>query len=466
MKLVNRGDTARADEKPSLSCSKPAEPVGNAESVSIGTGDKRQETPEATEKLIEQMVERGNMFTAYKRVMSNKGAAGTDEMTCGQLMNYVTNKWAVTKVSLLEGTYEPNLVRRVEIPKPNGGVRQLGIPTVVDRLIQQALHQVLEPIFDPTFSEHSYGFRKNRGTRNAIQAGKMFVKQGRKYVVDTDISKFFDEVNHDVLMAKIEAKINDRRVIMLIRKYLQAGVLTGGLIEQRSKGTPQGGPLSPLLSNIMLDELDKELEKRGHTFCRYADDCNIYVRSKRAGIRVFHSIIGFLEKKLKLRVNIEKSAVDIVGKRKFLGYTILSGKEVKLTAAKESVKRFKVKIKETFRTKKFLDIRKLIEELNKSISGWIEYFSLSDTRSFAEELDSWIRRKLRERIWTDWKRPWTRAKRLENTGLPEEQAYKSGFNGKGSWWNAGARHMQIAFTNQTFKKMNLVSMLDRLNVAY
>ena len=299
LKLVNRGDAARADNKPPLSCSKPAEPAGNAESVSIGTGDKSQATPEATDKLIEQMVERGNMFTAYKRVTSNKGAAGIDGMTCEQLKSYIKDKWAVTKVSLLEGTYEPNLVRRVEIPKPNGGVRQLGIPTVVDRLIQQVLHQVLEPIFDPDFSDHSYGFRKNRGTRNAVKAGKEFVRQGRKYVVDTDISKFFDEVNHDILMAKIETKINDRRVIMLIRKYLQAGVLTGGLTEQRSKGTPQGGPLSPLLSNIMLDELDKELEKRGHTFCRYADDCNIYVRSRRSGIRVLQSITGFLERKLK-----------------------------------------------------------------------------------------------------------------------------------------------------------------------
>ena len=284
-------------------------------------------------------------------------------------------------------------------------------------------------------------------------------------MVDTDISKFFDEVNHDILMAKIETKINDRRVIMLIRKYLQAGVLTGGLTEQRSKGTPQGGPLSPLLSNIMLDELDKELEKRGHAFCRYADDCNIYVRSRRAGIRVLNSIIGFLERNLKLRVNIEKSAVDIVSKRKFLGYTILTGKEVRLTVAKESIKRFKIKIKETFRTKKYLDIGKLIIELNKSLTGWIEYFSLSDTRQFAEALDRWIRQKLRERIWKDWKHPWTRIKQLKNAGLPEKQACKSGFNGRGSWWNAGAKHMIKAIPNQYFKEMNLVFMLDKLNVA-
>ena len=252
----------------------------------------------------------------------------------------------------------------------------------------------------------------------------------------------------------------------MIRKYLQAGVLTGGLIEQRNKGTPRGGPLSSLLSNIMLDEFDKELEKRGHAFCRYADDCNIYVRSKCAGIRVFHSITGFLEKKLKLRVNIEKSAVDTVSKRKLLGYTILSGKKVRLTAAKESVKRFKAKIKEVFRSRKFLDVKKLIAELNKSITGWIEYFSLSNTKWFAEELDRWIRRKLRERIWNDWKHPWTRIKRLKSAGLPEEQSCKSGFNGRGSWWNAGVKHMITAVPNQYFRENNLVFMLDRLKAAY
>jgi RNA-directed DNA polymerase len=392
-------------------------------------------------------------------------AAGIDGMTTEELMPYLHKEWAGIKKELLEGKYKLQAVRRVEISKPNGGVRQLGIPTVVDRLIQQAMCQVLEPIFEPTFSEHSFGFRKNRGAHDAIKACKKYVKEGRKYAVDTDMRKFFDEVNHKILLGKIRKRAGDKRIITLIKVYLKAGVMTGGIVEPSEKGTPQGGPISPLMSNIMLDELDKELEKRGHAFARYADDCSIYVKSERAGIRVYKSISRFLEKKLKLMVNTEKSSVDRVNGRKFLVYTILSGKETKIGVAKESVKRIKDKMREMFETKRHLPMEKRVETLNEKITGRIEYFKLADTKSFAEKLDEWVRRKLRRKIWKDWKYPWTKARNLMKAGLKEKQAYRSGFNERGNWWNAGARHMSRAFPIEYFRKLNLVFMKERLASA-
>lgn len=450
-----------------LTQAKPTESAGTGKECVKRTETKRKanEYPEETESLVDRMVERGNMNTAYCRVVKNGGAAGTDGVTTSELRVYVKKNWAVIRKELLEGKYKPKPVRRVEIEKPNGGVRQLGIPTVMDRLIQQAMYQVLEPIFEPTFSENSFGFRKNRGAHDAIKACKSYVKEGRKYVVDMDIRKFFDEVDHRILLEKIRKRVKDKMMIKLIKSYLKAGVLVGNVVEPSYKGTPQGGPLSPLLSNIMLDELDKELEKRGHTFARYADDCNIYVKSKRAGNRVFKSVIRVLKEKLKLTVNTEKSSVDLVSRRKFLGYTIILGKEPRINVAKESVIRLINKLRKVFSERKYLPMDRLIEELNKILAGWIEYFRLAETKTFAEKADEWVRRKLRRKIWKDWKNPWTRAKNLINAGIAKKWAYHSGFNGRGNWWNAGSKHMKQACPNKYFKDLKLVFMAERLTGA-
>ncbi len=464
MKPTGRGGAARAVETSPPTHTKPTESAGDVKGCAKRAKIKCKEDkyPEETENLVERMVERENMKTAYSRVKKNAGAAGIDGMTTEELMPYLWKAWAGIKKELLEGKYKPQPVRRVEIPKPNGGVRQLGIPTAVDRLIQQAMYQVLEPIFEPTFSENSYGFRKGKSAHDAVIASKRHVSEGRKYVVDMDIRKFFDEVDHPILLNKIRLKVRDKRIIALTKAYLKAGVMAWHTVEPSEKGTPQGGPLSPLLSNIMLDELDKELEKRGHTFARYADDCNIYVRSKRAGSRVFESVCRFLEKRLKLEVNKGKSSVDLVSRRKFLGYTILLGKEPRINVAQDSVKRLKSKIKGIFNTMKYLSEEKLIEELNKVLAGWIEYFKLAETKHFAEEIDKWIRRKLRRKIWKDWKNPWTRVRNLMKAGLRKEQAFKYGFNRKSNWWNAGAKHMQIVFPVKYFKDSNLVLIAERL----
>ena len=307
-------------------------------------------TGPGTTKLMEAVVERGNMVMALHRVESNKGAAGFDGMTVAELRAYLKEQWPVIRERLLSGSYEPKPVRRVEIPKPDGkGVRKLGIPTVIDRLIQQALHQVMNPIFDPSFSESSYGFRPGRSAHNAVKQAREYVREGRRWVVDMDLEKFFDRVNHDILMARVARKVKDKRVLLLIRKYLQAGVMEEGLTVASVEGTPQGGPLSPLLSNIMLDDLDKELERRGHRFCRYADDCNLYVRSRHAGERVMESLTRLLEQKLKLKVNREKSAVGRPWERKYLGYSMTVHRKALLKVAPQSVKRIRVRFKELFR---------------------------------------------------------------------------------------------------------------------
>lgn len=467
MKPAERVDAEIVAGMPLLTQAKPTESAGIVNECVKRTETKRKanEYPEETESLVDRMVERENMNTAYSRVMKNDGAAGVDGITTKELRAYIEKNWAVIRKELLEGEYKPKPVRRVEIEKPNGGVRQLGIPTVMDRLIQQAMYQVLEPIFEPTFSENSFGFRKNRGAHDAIRTCKGYVKEGRKYVVDMDIRKFFDEVDHVILIEKIRAKIGDKKMIKLIKAYLEAGVMLGDEVEPSDKGTPQGGPLSPLLSNIMLDELDKELEKRGHSFARYADDCNIYVKSKRAGKRVFESISRFLKNVLMLTVNTEKSSVDLASKRKFLGYTIILGKEPRINVAKESVIRLKCKLKKVFSSMKYLPMNRLIEELNKILAGWIEYFKLAETKTFAETTDEWVRRKLRRKIWKDWKNPWTRARNMINAGLPEKRAFQSGFNGRGNWWNAGSKHMKQACPNKYFKELKLVFMAERLAVA-
>lgn len=333
----------------------------------------------------------------------------------------------------------------------------------MDRLIQQALHQVVNPIFDPTFSEYSYGFRKGKSAHQALKKAQDYQRSGKRWVVDMDLAKFFDEVNHDVLMSKIAKNVKDKRILRLIRRYLCSGIMIDGMVSQRDKGTPQGSPLSPLLSNIMLDELDKELELRGHSFCRYADDCNIYVGSRQSGERVSDSITRFIEKKLRLRVNREKSAVDRPWKRTFLGYSFTAHKEPRLRIPKETVQRFKSKCKQLLRQGRGRNLGKFInEDLNPVICGWINYFSLAEVRSFAEDLDSWIRRRLRLILWRQWKRAKVRMRRLLKAGLSEDRVRKSAYNGRGPWWNSGASHMNDAFRKKFFDKLGLVCMLDKL----
>ncbi len=413
--------------------------------------------------LVEQMVERENMTLAYRRVLANHGSSGIDKMTVDELSGYLRTHWQNIKVSLLNGNYQPQAVRGVEIPKPNGGVRLLGIPTVIDRMIQQALYQVLNPIFDPEFSDNSYGFREGKKAQCAVQESQYFQRIGRKWVVDIDLAKFFDEVDHDILMSKIRRKVQDKRILKLIRAYLKAGIMLNGTVTKRDKGTPQGGNLSPLLSNIMLDSLDKELEKRGHSFCRYADDCNIYVKSEQAGKRVMASITDFLETTLKLKVNRDKSAVARPYTRKFLGFSFTSESSPRIRVAKQSIERFTSKVKELFRKGKGRNLRRFIkEDLNPVVNGWINYYRIANVKRFAEELDGWIRRKLRKVIWQQWKRPWTRMKQLTKRGLPEKQAIMSAFNQRGAWWNSGKPHMNKAFPKKYFDELNLVSMLDKV----
>jgi RNA-directed DNA polymerase len=413
--------------------------------------------------LREAVVGRENMRQAFKRVKKNKGAAGVDNMSVDELLPYLNEHWSRIKEELLEGRYEPRPVRKVEIPKPDGkGIRQLGIPTVLDRLIQQALLQALQPVFEPGFSESSYGFRPGRSAHQAVLQARSYVAQDRRWVVDLDLEKFFDRVNHDMLMARVARKVRDKRVLKLIRRYLEAGVMMGGLVSQRTEGTPQGGPLSPLLSNILLDDLDKELERRGHTFCRYADDCNIYVRTKRSGERVMESVTRFLETRLKLKVNREKSAVGRPWERKFLGYSTTRQQEPRLKAAPESVKRFKKKLKVLLRKGRGRNLSRFIrEDLNPVLRGWSSYFRLSETKTVFEELDQWIRRRLRLIRWRQWKCPKTRFKKLKQCGLDKEQAAKSAHNGRGPWWNSGASHMNQAFKIRYFDACGLVSLLNQ-----
>jgi RNA-directed DNA polymerase len=425
------------------------------------TAVKDKTQPEA-ERLLEEVLRRENMLSAFRRVRSNKGAPGIDGMTVEELVPYLKMEWPRIREELLKGTYQPTPVRQVEIPKPNGnGRRPLGIPTVLDRMIQQAILQVLTPIFDPHFSNSSYGFRPGRCCQDAVKAAQGYVGSGYRFVVDLDLEKFFDRVNHDVLMARVARRVKDKRLLRLLRKYLGSGVMVGGAIQEREEGTPQGGPLSPLLSNIILDDLDKELERRGHRFCRYADDCNIYVRSKAAGKRVMESITRFLEKRLCLKVNREKSAVDRPWKRDFLGYTMTWHRQPKLKVSPDSIERIKGKIRELMWKARGCSLTKTIGELVPLLRGWINYFRLSSVKIAFEELDGWIRRRLRCIIWQHWKKPATRAKKLIQRGIGRETAYISAHNGRGAWWNAGSSHMHLAFPAAWFTQQGLISLLSQ-----
>lgn len=409
---------------------------------------------------MEAVCERGNLWLAYERVMKNKGAAGVDGIGVAEFKDHLKRYWPTIKAKLLAGEYMPSPVRRVDIPKPQGGVRTLGIPTLTDRLIQQALHQVLSGIFEPTFSASSYGFRPGRSAHQAVLAAQRYVAEGRRVVVDLDLEKFFDRVNHDLLMGKLAQKINDRRVLQLIRRYLEAGMMAKGLVSPRSEGAPQGGPLSPLLSNILLTELDRELERRGHAFCRYADDCNIYVRSLAAGERVQANLTRFLTERLKLKVNVTKSAVARPWERKFLGYSLTWHKAAKRRIAPSSLQRLEKRIREVLNGARGRSLANTIQELNPVLRGWAAYFKLAETKRALEELDGWIRHKLRCILWRQWKRPYTRARNLMKAGLTEERAFRSAFNQRGPWWNSGKSHMNQAFPKSFFDRLGLVSLLD------
>ena len=417
-------------------------------------------TKAESEGLMEAVVSRGNLMLAYERVMRNKGSAGVDGIGPAEFKAHLQRHWPTIRARLLAGEYLPSPVRRVDIPKPQGGVRTLGIPTLTDRLIQQALHQVLTPIFEPTFSAHSYGFRPGRNAHQVVRQAQRYVADGYRVVVDLDLEKFFDRVNHDLLMGKLAGKIADHRVLQLIRRYLAAGMMAEGLVSPRREGTPQGGPLSPLLSNILLTDLDRELERRGHKFCRYADDCNIYVRSQRAGERLLASLTRFLAERLKLKVNKAKSAVAPPWRRTFLGYSLTWHKAPRRRIAATSRERLVQKVRLVLKGARGRSLRHTIDQINPILRGWAAYFKLTETKRVLEELDGWIRRKLRCILWRQWKRPYTRARNLMKAGLDEERAYRSAFNQRGPWWNSGASHMNQAYRKSWFDRLGLVSLLD------
>ena len=383
---------------------------------------------------MEKVLSRENLVAALRRVEANGGVAGIDGMETQELRSYLIDAWPIIREQLLTGTYQPAPVRRVEIPKPSGGVRLLGIPTALDRFIQQAMLQVLTGIFDPGFSDASYGFRPGRRGHDAVRKMREYVQAGYTWVVDLDLEKFFDRVNHDMLMARVYRKVRDKRILKLIRRYLEAGAMINGVVVATEEGTPQGGPLSPLLANILLDDLDKELEKRGHRFCRYADDCNIYVRSKRAGERVMASIRTFIETRLKLRVNAEKSAVDRPWKRKFLGFSLYtSQKGIGIRLAAQTVERVKAKIRELSRRNWSISMAERIRRINQYLNGWLGYFALADAKGVLTDLNQWLRHRLRACVWKQWKRVRTRYRELRRLGLPEWKVHEIANARKGPW---------------------------------
>jgi group II intron reverse transcriptase/maturase len=409
-----------------------------------------------TSNLLEKVLDKGNLNLAYKRVKKNDGSHGVDGMKVDELLPYLKQHGENLKQTLLEGNYRPQPVRRVEIPKPDGGIRLLGIPTAIDRMIQQAIAQVLSPIFEKEFSKYSYGFRSCRNAHQAIEQAQCYINEGYKVVVDIDLEKFFDRVNHDKLMYLLAKRITDKRLLKLIRAYLESGIMLGGLVSPSREGTPQGGPLSPLLSNVMLHELDKELEKRGHRFCRYADDCNIYVKSKKAGNRVMDSVTEFIEKRLKLKVNRGKSAVDYPTKRKFLGFSFYYRQGVaRIKVHAKPLIRLKTKLKALTGRSTGISMGARIGKLNHAIQGWVNYYSPADMQSHCQKTDEWLRRRLRMCYWKQWKRIRTRKENLVRLGIPASKAWEYANTRKGYWHTANSPILSRSLPNDYFRKLGL-----------
>src|ERR1700724_1833498 len=436
-----------------------AREAGREETESLSTTSD-PESPASTNRLMEEVCERENLKEALRRVKANKGSAGVDGMTVGGITDYLKQHWPAIRERLLNGTYKPNLVRRVEIPKPDGGVRKLGIPTVLDRMIQQAVMQVLQDQWDPTFSDHSYGFRPGRSAHQAVARAQRYIAQGYDWVVDLDLEKFFDRVNHDKLMGQIAKRVEDTRLLKLIRAFLNAGVMENGLVSPSVEGTPQGGPLSPLLSNIVLDELDRELERRGHRFVRYADDENIYVRSERAGQRVMESVKHFITQKLKLKVNEAKSAVARPQERKFLGFSFTTAPEVKRTIAPKSLERFKRRLREITRRAKGVSMETTMEELAPYMRGWRSYFGFCETPEVLIGLTRWVRLRLRAARWRQWKTPRRRRAALLELGVHPRPARNTAGSGRGPLYLARAKALAFGLSNAYFRSLGLPSLLE------
>jgi RNA-directed DNA polymerase len=438
----------------------PAEDRGEApraaeEGTESLAAKRKAESPAIGEQLMEEVCERENCKQALARVKANKGSPGVDGMTVHDLPGYLKQHWPEIREQLLSGTYKPQPVKRVEIPKPDGGVRKLGIPTVLDRFVQQAVMQVLQRRWDRTFSDHSYGFRPGRSAHQAVEQAQRYIAAGYRWVVDLDLEKFFDRVNHDKLMAKIAERVSDKRLLKLIRAFLRAGVMEGGLVSPVDEGTPQGGPLSPLLSNIVLDEFDRELERRGLRFARYADDSNIYVRSRRAGERVMESLRRFITKKLKLKVNQQKSAVARPWERKFLGFSFTTNREPKRRLAPKAVERFKERVRELTRRTRGVSIERMAEELAGYLRGWIGYFGKCQTPSVLEDLEGWFRRRLRSAIWKQWKRGTVRFAELRKRGVGKDLAAQTAGSAHGPWRLANSPALAYALPNAYFDSLGI-----------
>src|SRR5271157_953018 len=441
------------DEVPTAASGGTEPPVAKREPESLAT----------IEQLMEEVCQRNNLEEALKRVMANKGSPGVDGMTVRKLPDYLREQWPTIRQQLLSGTYQPQPVKRVEIPKPDGGVRKLGIPTVLDRFIQQAVMQVLQGRWDSTFSEHSYGFRPRRSAHQAVAQAQQYLAEGYRWTVDIDLEKFFDRVNHDILMGRIAKRVSDKRMLKLIRAFLNAGVMENGLVSPTDEGTPQGGPLSPLLSNLMLDDLDRELQRRGLRFARYADDCNIYVRSERAGQRVMASITRFITTKLKLKVNESKSAVARPWERKFLGMTFTSHREPKRRIAPKALVRFKERIRELTRRTRGISLPQMVEQMSRYLNGWRAYFGFCQTPSVLTELDSWIRRRLRSVLWKQWKRGKRRFAELRKRKVGKDLAAQTAGSPHGPWRIARSPALSFALPNAYFRSLGLPTLVARPN---
>jgi RNA-directed DNA polymerase len=433
--------------------------AGRKETESFPTAND-PESPASTSRLMEEVCERENLKEALRRVKANKGSAGIDRMTVDGIADYLKQHWPAIREQLLSGTYQPKPVRRVEIPKPDGGVRKLGIPTVLDRFIQQAVMQVLQRQWDRTFSDYSYGFRPGRSAHQAVAKAQQYIAESRGWCVDLDLEKFFDRVNHDKLMGQIAKRVGDKRLLKLIRAFLNAGVMENGLVSPSVEGTPQGGPLSPLLSNLVLDELDRELERRGHRYVRYADDCNIYVRSERAGQRVMESVTQFITKELKLKVNETKSAVARPQERKFLGFSFTTGPEVKRVIAPKALDRFKQRIREITRRAKGVSMQTTIEELAPFMRGWRSYFGFCETPEVLVSLTRWVRLRLRAAMWRQWKTPRRRREALLELGVRLRLARNTAGSGLGPWYLAKAKALSVGLSNAHFKSLGLPSLIE------